>query len=89
MDFRIKATSSNGIGRDDSVLDLLSDNEKSISEYCRNYPGESLDDRYLNQSFSAAGKVFKAIEAPTRGVVVPFSEEGKNIINDLCSSFEF
>ncbi len=35
----------------------------------------------------SAAKAFKSIDAPTRGVIVPYGESGKAIINDLCSAF--
>ena len=36
----------------------------------------------------AAARAFKAINAPTRGVIVPYGEQGKNVINGLCAAFE-
>jgi CRISPR-associated endonuclease/helicase Cas3 len=87
MDYPVAVNASNGIGRDDTVLNLLADNRKTIESY-RNIHGKLPEDMNLNHSFASAGKIFKAIDAPTRGVVVPFGEEGKNIINDLCSAFE-
>ena len=35
----------------------------------------------------AAAKAFKAIDAPTRGVIVPYGERGKALINDLCATY--
>jgi len=84
MDYPISTSS---LGRDDTLFNLLSANDFSIKEFKRNFPEESLDDPYLNQSFFTAGKIFKTIEAPTCGVIVPF-DEGKNIINELCASSE-
>ncbi|MCC3308283.1 CRISPR-associated helicase Cas3' [Psychrobacter sanguinis] len=37
----------------------------------------------LWQSFMEAGKAFKAIDAPTKAVIVPYGEEGRNIITAL------
>ena len=37
----------------------------------------------LWQSFMDAGKAFKAIDAPTRAVVVPYGSEGTELITDL------
>ena len=87
MDYPFRTDTKKGICRDGSVLDLLSDNILSIAEYIRIY-GKNPEDMNLNHSFATAGKVFKAIDAPTRGIVVPFGDEGKQIINDLCSAFE-
>ena len=39
----------------------------------------------LWQSFMTASKAFKAIDAPTKAIVVPYGEEGKNLITDFCS----
>lgn len=35
----------------------------------------------------AAANAFKAIDAPTRGVIVPFGQVGKDLIADLCGSY--
>jgi CRISPR-associated helicase Cas3/CRISPR-associated endonuclease Cas3-HD len=85
MDYPISEKS--WLGREDHLLDLLSDNEKTIAEYRRinkKYP----EDNILNQSFLTAGKIFKAIDAPTCGVVVPYEQEGKEIIGLLGASFD-
>lgn len=87
MDYPISVDAKNGIGRNGAILDLLSDNHLSVAEYLR-VNGKYPEDMNLNHSFAAAGKIFKAIDAPTRGVVVPFGEEGAEIINGLCSAFE-
>ena len=36
----------------------------------------------------AANKEFQAIDAPTRGVIVPYGAAGKAIIANLCAAFE-
>ncbi len=74
------------LGHDDTLLNLLSDNPKAVEEFRRcngRYPN-----LYLRQSFMAAAKEFRAINAPTRGVIVPYGERGKDIINGLCAAFE-
>lgn len=65
--------------RKDSLLSLLSDNNKNV--------GREKNSIKLQQSFKTAGKAFKAIKAPTQGVIVPYGE-GKEIIADLCANFE-
>ena len=73
------------IGREDNLFNLLSLNSKSVQEYERiHHVSPSLS---LKQSFQSAAKAFHAIDSPTRGVVVPFGDEGENIVNQLCSSF--
>ena len=77
--------SAGTLGHDDTLLNLLSVNPIATEEFrrsCGAYPN-----LYLRQSFMSAAKAFKAIDAPTRGVIVPYSEEGKAIINELCAAF--
>ncbi len=62
------------VGRVDSLLNLLSENEFNI--------GGNIT-MHLKQSFMTAGNVFKAIDAPTQSVIVPYGE-GKKLITDLC-----
>jgi CRISPR-associated endonuclease/helicase Cas3 len=73
------------VGRNDSLLDLLSINEKSVAEHSRikgKWP-----DIYFRQCFMEAAKAFKSIDAPTRGVVVPHGKEGQKLVADLFSAF--
>ena len=42
----------------------------------------------LRQSFMTAAKLFKSIDAPTRSVIVRYGDEGKELVNQLCSAFE-
>lgn len=61
-------------GRTDSLLNLLSENKSNIG---KNAP------LHLKQSFMIAGAAFKAIDAPTYSVIVPYGH-GKELIKDLC-----
>ncbi len=63
----------------DTLLNLLSDNSFNV--------GRSKQGIKLQQSFKAAGRAFKAIEAPTQAVIVPYGK-GEEIIGDLCADFE-
>lgn len=58
-----------------NLLDLLSSNDRNINKtpFC------------LKQSFMTAAKQFKAIDAPVHSVIVPFNDEAKNIITQLCA----
>lgn len=67
--------SAKQVGRSDFMLNLLSDNPLNIG---RTLPG------LLRQSFKTAGEEFKAIDAPTQGVIVPY-KQGKEIIARLCA----
>ncbi len=70
------------IGHDDTLLNLLSYNDAATSAAQRQHdqvpPG-----RLLHQAFMAAGRAFKAIDAPTRGVIVPYERGGAELIADL------
>lgn len=67
--------SSNKLGRDDSLLNLLSSNKNNV--------GRSKETRLLQQSFMTAGRVFQAIESPTQAVIVPYGNEGRHLIAEL------
>jgi len=81
MDYPVSSRSS--VGRDDSLFDLLSTNTLSVQEYERVH--HSSPPMLLRQSFQAALSVFRAIESPTRGIIVPYGG-GKRIIEDLCAA---
>lgn len=72
-------------GRSDTLLNLLSTNTLALADYARSH-GRA-PEIYLRQSFAAAGRAFQAIDAPTRGVIVPYGKAGKALIGDLCSAF--
>lgn len=73
------------LGHRDTLLNLLSVNSMAVDEYgTRN--GHK-PDFYLRQSFMAAARAFKAIDAPTQGVIVPYGAAGRAITADLCSAF--
>ncbi|MBK7685182.1 MAG: CRISPR-associated helicase Cas3' [Rhodocyclaceae bacterium] len=74
------------IGRDDTLLNMLSANSNATHEFAARNAGKS--QLHLRQSFMAAAKAFKAIDAPTRGIIVPYGKQGKKIIADLCGAFE-
>jgi CRISPR-associated endonuclease/helicase Cas3 len=82
MDYPVPAGT---LGHDDTLLNLLSVNSQATGEFGRCH--NKKPDLYLCQSFMSAAKAFKAIDAPTRGVIVPYGEGGKAIINELCSAF--
>ncbi|MEI6757385.1 MAG: CRISPR-associated helicase Cas3' [Chlorobium sp.] len=80
MDYMV---SSKEVGHEDTLLNLLSVNTLSLGEYIRSH--RMAPEIYLRQSFMTAAKNFKAIDAPTQGIVVPFGEDGQSIVNELCS----
>jgi len=74
------------VGREDNLFDLLSTNPKSIQEHQRTHG--ALPAIPLKQSFQIASRAFRAIDSPTRGIIVPYGKEGKQIVADLCAAFE-
>ncbi|MCI5144614.1 MAG: CRISPR-associated helicase Cas3' [Candidatus Electrothrix sp. AR3] len=65
------------VGRNDTLLSLLSDNYLNIG------PTEPLQ---MRQAFKTAGQAFKAIDAPTQAVIVPY-EDGEKVIALLRAEF--
>lgn len=82
MDYPVKAAE---VGRRDTLLNMLSANTNATKAYLDRKPGQLL---HLRQSFMTAAKAFKAIDAPTRGVIVPYSKAGCELVNDLGAAFE-
>ncbi|MEO6623528.1 MAG: CRISPR-associated helicase/endonuclease Cas3, partial [Burkholderiaceae bacterium] len=78
--------SANTLGHDDTLLNLLSSNPVACEEHGRRMG--QMPKLYLRQSFMGAAKAFKAIDAPTQGVIVPYGEAGRELINDLCAAYE-
>jgi CRISPR-associated endonuclease/helicase Cas3 len=73
------------LGREDSLLNLLSHNSQAVGDYARVHRrGPPIA---LRQSFMAAAKAFKAIDTPARGVIVPHGEAGKSLIAELCAEY--
>lgn len=72
--------------RTDTLLDVLSQNGKAVEEHARIH--NSKPDLLLRQSFMSAAKAFRAIDSPAQGVIVPYSDEGKGVINELCATFD-
>ena len=70
------------VRHDDTLLNLLAANTV-VTQECRVVP-----DRLLNQSFMAAAKAFKAIDAPTQGVIVPFGKQGTALVAKLHAAFD-
>lgn len=77
-------SSSSPVGRADRLFDLLSTNPSSVEAY-RRIHGQSNPQIPLRQSFMSAAQTFAAIDAFTRGVIVPYGAEGRRIIEALCS----
>lgn len=72
------------IGHDDSLLELLSGNKVAVEEHKRQ---RGTPRHFFRQAFMTAGKAFKAIDAPTQGVVVPYGKAGAKLVADLCAAY--
>ncbi len=83
MDYPVTAQM---VGRDDTLLNLLSVNSLAVNEFGLNHG--AAPNIYLRQSFMSAARAFKVIDAPTRGIIVPYGKAGQELINDLCAAFE-
>ena len=88
MDYPVSAET---LGHDDTLLNLLSVNPNATEEFgrCQETSRVRKSSRIyiFRQSFMAAAKAFKAIDAPTRGVIVPYCAGGKDLINKLCAAY--
>lgn len=83
MDYSIPASA---IGHDDTLSNLLSENSIATTDSQRKTG--AAPDRLLNQSFMTAAKAFKAIDAPTQGIVVPYGEAGSALVAKLHAAFD-
>lgn len=77
---------AHALGHDDTLLNLLSTNALACDEYGRRHG--QMPSLFLRQAFMAAGRAFKAIDAPTQGVIVPYDAAAKELICDLGAAFE-
>jgi len=73
--------SSRELGYSGSILDLLSLNVAAVGEYSKRHG--SKPPLFWRQAFGTAGRLFKAIEAPTEAVVVPYGKAGAMLIEEL------
>jgi CRISPR-associated endonuclease/helicase Cas3 len=80
------AISREEIGHDDTLLNLLSLNEIATQDYARRH--NTKPNMWLRQAFMTAAKAFKAIDAPTRGVVVPYDKDGRDLVASLHAAYD-
>lgn len=73
----------NEIGEDKTLLNLLSDNDGNNYAYKNKVRSVKNLRPLLMQSFKTAANQFKAIDAPTQSVIVPYGE-GEELIAELC-----
>jgi CRISPR-associated endonuclease/helicase Cas3 len=84
MDYPVTA---DAVGRDDTLLNMLSVNCKAVGDHARMRSGHT-PDFHLRQSFMSAAGAFRVIDAPTQGVVVPFGSAGNEVIGKLAATNE-
>ena len=73
------------IGQADTLLNLLSRNGHAVDDYKkRNNASPAF---FFQQAFRTAAKAFRAIDAPTQGVIVPHGVAGRKLIADLHAAF--
>jgi len=80
------SVSERDIGHDDTLLNLLAGNTLAVAAYKKRE--RKSPEISMRQAFMTAGKAFKAIDAPTQGVVVPYGIAGKALIADLHAAFK-
>jgi len=86
-DMNYPITANSPAGREDNLFNLFSVNLLSVAEF-RRINGDEYPTIPLRQAFMTASKSFQAIASITRGIIVPYGKEGKDIINELCSAYE-
>ncbi len=69
-----------------TLLDLLTNNTAAVEETKRRN-GCLHEKTQLPAAPESAARNFEVIDSATRGVIVPYSEDGTRIINDFCSAF--
>lgn len=74
------------IGRSDTLLNMLSVNSQAVEQHARHNRAKPAT--FLRQAFMSAAKAFKAIDAPTQGVIVPYADMGQALVADLSASFD-
>ena len=65
----------------ETILNLLSTNSKR-------YTG-GVENQYFAQAFKTAGNEFDLIDTETQGIIVPYNEEAKEIINQLEKAVDY
>ncbi|MBK1829282.1 CRISPR-associated helicase Cas3' [Verrucomicrobiaceae bacterium R5-34] len=75
--------------QDATILSLLGTNDESTSEASRIKNDDALKLKFRH-AFSTAASVFQVIDAPTRGIIVPYDadgHEGSKVIGELAACY--
>ncbi|MBL8241489.1 MAG: CRISPR-associated helicase Cas3' [Bryobacterales bacterium] len=78
MDYPIGASKAE---RDDTLLNMLAENRLA-------WPDGGVPKNYFRQAFQSAATAFEVIDSQTQSVLVPYGEDGREVIAELCASFE-
>ena len=70
--------------RDDDLLNLLAENRLAVDEFQQTL--HRAPPIHLRQAFMTAGRAFRAIDAPTQGIVVPYGDEGRDLVGQLFAT---
>jgi CRISPR-associated endonuclease/helicase Cas3 len=82
MAYKLTAEQAKRLGRSsETLLNLLSTNTGALRDL-----GVSVKEKFLHQSFMAAGSIFETIDAPADGIVVPYGAEGQRLVDGLLQS---
>jgi CRISPR-associated endonuclease/helicase Cas3 len=84
MAYNVGVNSS--VEREDNLFNLLSRN--TIAAQRDTSMMGKASTFIFKQSFQTASREFQAIDSHTLGVIVPYGEEGRELINELCSTGE-
>lgn len=74
------------VAQADALLNLLSRNHAAVGEFSSR--NDSAPDLFFRQAFMTAARAFKAIDAPTQGVIVPYGEAGRALVAELCAAYD-
>ncbi|NTV59986.1 MAG: CRISPR-associated helicase Cas3' [Chlorobiaceae bacterium] len=66
----------------DNLVNLLSLNSKAISAYTRIHNDQPYP-HILSQSFATAAREFKVINSDTQGILVPYNDEARGLLNQF------
>jgi CRISPR-associated endonuclease/helicase Cas3 len=67
--------------RDDTLVNMLAENRLA-------WGGGEAPRNFLRQAFMSAAAAFAVIDSQTQSVLVPYGEDGRRIIAELCAAFE-
>jgi CRISPR-associated endonuclease/helicase Cas3 len=80
MDYPVRAHDT----RDDTLLRVLGDNFLAV-DYAKH---AGLKRSGFMQSFKSAAEMFRVIDSPTQGVIVPFGKEGNDLATELSAAHD-